>query len=224
VITPQVRFDPLASFEHIVRISSAPTVLAVAATSPYRTVQDLVTAARSRPGRLNYASGGMGTPSHLAGAALATHLGLQVTHVPYRGSVDIAPALINGDAQFGFQVPSTAMPIIRQGKLRALAVTGPARLAQLPQVPTLKEVFGSESLVIDSWSGLWAPAGTPKDIVLKVQAAVLEALADKDVRQSYEINGGQLAPTHSPEEFKRFLQAETVKYTKLVRAAGIAAN
>ena len=223
-ISPHVRFDPLTSFEHIVRTSVSPALLAVAANSPFQGVKELVAAARSQPGTFNYASGGIGTPSHLAGAALATYLKLQMTHVPYRGSVDIGPALLNGAAQLGFPVPVTAMPLIRQGKLRALAVTGPTRLKQLPDVPTLKEVFGSDALVIDTWGGFWAPAGTPKAILQRIHGAVLKALADKDVLELYESSGSELMPTRSPQEFTRFVQAETVKYVKLVAAAGITAN
>lgn len=223
-ISPHVRFDPLTSFEHVVRTSVSPTVLAVAANSRFQNVKDLVAAARSEPGKFFYASGGIGTPSHLAGAALTTQQNLQMTHVPYRGSVDIGPALINGDAQLGFPVPGTAMPLIRQGKLRALAVTGPTRIKQLPDVPTLKEVFGSDALVIDTWGGFWAPTGTPNAILQAIQGAVLKALADKDILELYESSGSQLMPTRTPEEFTRFVQAETVKYVKLVAAAGITAN
>jgi tripartite-type tricarboxylate transporter receptor subunit TctC len=220
-ITPHVRFDPMTSFEHIVRTAVSPTVLTVAANSPYQNVQDLVAAVRRQPGRFNYASGGIGTPSHLAGAAMAVYLKLKMTHIPYRGSVDIGPALVSGDAQCGFPVPSTIVPLIRQGKVRALAVTGTQRLRQLPDVPTLREVFGSDDLVIDSWSGLWAPARTPKAIVDRINAAVLEALTDKELLAAYESVGTQLAPTRTPQEFTSFLRAETAKYTKLVAMAGI---
>lgn len=223
-MSPQLRFDPLTSFEHVTRTSAAPCVLVVSADSPYRSVEDLVAAARQQAGRLNYASGGISTPSHLAGAALVTHLKLKCTHVPYRGSVDIGPSLITGDTQFGFPVPSTAIPYIRQGKLRALAVTGQTRLPQLPDVPTLEEVYKASELVIDTWGGIWAPAGTPRIVVDKLNAAVLKALAQKDVAAHYESSGSQISPSRTPAEFTRFLQAETIKYGKLVAAAGITAN
>ena len=221
LISPQVRFDPLTQFEHVTRTSISPAVLIVETGSPLRTVQELVEAARRAPGKLNYASGGIGSAAHLAGAALATALKLDVVHIPYRGSVEIFPSLVARDTQFGFPVSSTALPFVEQGKVRALAVTSARRMAQLPQVPTLKEVFGSDDLVLDAWSGLWAPAKTPRAVIDKLNAATLKALADPDLRQLYDKAGSPASPTRTPEEFSRFVLAETAKYAKLVVAARI---
>lgn len=141
LLQPSARFDP-AAFTHISRIGSSPAVLVVRADSPYRAIDDLVDAARRAPGTLNYASGGIGSAAHIAGAAFISAVGVDALHIPYKGSVDIVPALIKGDTQFAFPVASTAVPQINNGKVRPLAVTSSARNAMLPQTPTLNEALG----------------------------------------------------------------------------------
>lgn len=223
LISPQLKFDPLTQFEHVTRVAVSPSVLVVSASSPYRTVMDLVEAARKEPNKLVYASGGNGSAAHLAAAAMATAMKIDVRHVPYRGSTDILPALMNGDAQFGFPIAATALPLVTQGKLRALATTGAARLTQLPDLPTLKDALGHDELVLDAWSGIWVPARTPEPVLMRLNAALLKALADPGVREAFEKAGTQAAPTRTPAEFTRFVQAETVKYARLVIAARIGA-
>ncbi len=221
LISPQLRFDPLTQFEHITRTSLSPAVLVVDAGSAYKTVQELVEAMRKQPGKLNYASGGIGSAAHLSGAAMLTAMKLDAVHVPYKGSVDIVPSLLSGDTQFGFPIAATALPMVTQGKVRALATTGEKRLPQLPAVPTLKEALGHDELVLDAWSGIWAPAKTPRPVVDKLNAAILKALADPDLRDAFEKGGALVAPTRTPEEFTRFVLAETAKYAKLVATARI---
>lgn len=221
LLSPQVRFDPLTQFVHIVRTSISPSVLVVAADSPWRRLQDLLDAARQTPGRLNYASGGVGSAAHLAGAALVSAAQLQVTHIPYRGSVEIVPAILSGDTQFGFPVASTALPLVQQGKVRALAVTGDRRMTRLGAVPTLKEVLGRDDLVLDAWSGLWAPARTPAAIVARLNGAMQQVLAEPAIREAFDAAGAPVSPTRTPEEFTRFVLAETAKYARLVVSSRI---
>lgn len=224
LISPQFRFDPLTQFVHIVRTSISPAVLVVRADAPYADAAALVRAAQQAPGKMNYASGGIGSAAHLAGAALTTALKLDTVHIPYKGSVDIVPSLINGDTQFAFPIASTALPFVTQGRVRALAVTSANRLPQLPKVPTLREAFQRDELVLDAWSGIWAPARTPEPVVRRVNDAVRQVLADRTLVEAFDKAGSPVAPTRTPAEFSQFVLAETAKYARLVVAARLSAS
>lgn len=221
LIQPSVKFDPLRSFAHATLISTSPSVLVVDVKAPWRTVGELADAIRKAPGKFNYASGGIGSAAHLSAAAFCTQLDLDAVHVPYKGSVEIVPAVLAGDAQFGFPTSSTALPLVESGKVRALAVTSGRRMTSLPSVPTLREATGDEDLVLDAWSGIWLPAGAPPELVARVAAAVQRALAEPEVRAFYEKSGSPVSPTAAPVEFTRFIEAETGKYARIVAAAGI---
>lgn len=216
---PSVRFDPVQDFAHITRTSFSPQILVVAANAPYRTLGELVAAAQRAPGQLNYASGGIGSAAHLAGAAAVLQAGISVVHVPYKGSVEIVPSIIAGATQFAFPVASTAIPHIQSGKVRPLAVTSAARMTAYPDVPTLREALRSDDLVLDSWSGLWAPAGTPAAVVDRLFKALVAAHADPGVRADSEAAGALVACSASPAEFTQFVRAETVKFERIVQAA-----
>lgn len=221
---PGVRFDPVKDFVHITRTSFSPQMLIVASDSPYRDIHALVAAARKAPGRLNYASGGVGSAAHLAGAATVLQAGIDVVHVPYKGSVEIVPSIIGGATQFAFPVASTAIPQIHNGKVRPLAVTSATRMPAFPEVPTLKEVFGNNDLAMDSWSGFWAPAGTPPDVIDALFKAFLKTMADPGVIADAVAAGAVVAPSRSPAEFTAFVQSETVKFERLVKAANLTVN
>lgn len=159
---PSVRFDPLRDFAPVTRIGFSPSILVVAADAPYRAVDELVAAARREPGRLNFASGGVGSAAHLCAAAMALQAQIDVVHVPYKGSVEIVPSILGGATHFAFPIASTAIAQLRTGKVRALAVTSAQRMPALPEVPALVELFKSPDLVLDAWFGLWAPTRTPQ--------------------------------------------------------------
>lgn len=224
ILEPKLNFDPLKSFVHITLSSTSAAVLVVPANSPYKTVKELTQAVKSQPGKLNYASGGVGSAAHLAGASLLTYVKGDALHVPYKGSVEIVPSLLSGDTQFGFPVLSTALPFITQGKIRALAVTSAVRLPQLPDVPTLRETYDTDALVQESWSGIWAPAGTPKSIVEKLYKAITAALNNPELRKNYEATGTAVAISKSPDEFTSFIKNETEKYVRIVKASGISSK
>jgi tripartite-type tricarboxylate transporter receptor subunit TctC len=215
LLQPGAKFDPMA-FTHIIRVGVSPAVLVVSASSPYRTVADLVAAARRAPGMLNYASGGIGSAAHVSGAAFASATGIDVVHVPYKGSVEIVPSLLKGDTQFGFPVAATAIPQIANGKVRALAVTSASRAAVLPQVPTLNEALGRKDLDLDAWSGIWAPPRLPAPIVARLHAAVMSALGDPGLRRLYAEMGAVLAPTPTPEAFSRLVAEETTRIRQVI--------
>ncbi|WP_417282711.1 Bug family tripartite tricarboxylate transporter substrate binding protein [Comamonas sp.] len=215
LLQPAARFDP-ATFTHISRIGVSPAVLIVRSDSPYRTVGELVAAARRMPGTLNYASGGIGSAAHIAGAAFVSAANVEALHIPYKGSVDIVPALIKGDAQFAFPVAGTAMPQINNGKVRALVVTSAARNVMLPQVQTLNEALGRTDLVLDSWSGIWAPANLPRPLVMRLHAAILKALMDPGLRRFYAESGSLIDPSPTPEDFSRLIIEETAKTRQVI--------
>lgn len=216
---PSVQFDPLKDFAHITRTAFSPSILVVSASSPYKSVEDIIAAARREPGRLNYASGGVGSAAHLCGAAMVLQAKIDVVHVPYKGSVDIVPSILAGATQFAFPIASTAIPQIKAGTVRALAVTSAQRVPFLPDVPTLVEVFRTADLALDSWFGLWAPAGTPPEVVELLFKAVVKTYDDPSVRADSEAAGAVVALSSSPSEFTTFLEAETRKLDKIVKSA-----
>jgi len=218
---PSVTFDPMKDFAHITRFAFSPSILVVSANSPYRTVEELIAAARLAPGKLNYASGGVGSAAHVCGAAMTLHAKIDVVHVPYKGSVEIVPSIITGATQFAFPIASTAIPQIQAGKVRALAVSSTQRMPALPNVPTLAEVFKTQDLALDSWFGLWAPAGTPPAVVDILFKAVVKTYDDPALRTFSEAAGALIALSSSPAEFTKFMEAETLKLEKIVKAANL---
>lgn len=221
---PAVKFDPTKDFAHITRTTVSPQLLVVASNAPWKTVQELVAALKREPGKLNFASGGVGSAAHLAGVAMALAADVQAVHVPYKGSVEIVPSILSGATQFGFPVASTAIGPIQQGTVRALATTGLARLTQLPNVPTLKEALGRDELVLDSWGGVWAPAGTPAAVLDVLYRAYHQLYSDPAIRADHQAAGAFVSLSESPAEFSRFIGFETAKYERLVKATGINTN
>lgn len=221
LLEPKAEFDPMSSFTHITRLSTAPTLMVAEAEGPFRNAADLVAAAKKSPGKFNYGSGGIGSAAHLAGAAFANFTGIDVVHVPYRGSVEIVPAILSRTVEFAFPTASTAVPQVNAGKVRALATTAPRRLPQLPDVPTLKELYGSDDLVLESWSGLWGPANLPPAIVARLNEAALTVARMPEIIAVHEKIGSPIDTTATPAEFTAFIRSETAKYTKLVAAAKI---
>lgn len=218
---PAVKFDPVKDFVHITRTGFSPAMVVVAASSPYQTIEELVAAAKKEPGKLNYASGGVGSLAHLCGAAMVLQAKVDVVHVPYKGSVEIVPSLLGGATQFACPIASTAIPHIRGGKVRALAVTSAQRMAAFPNVPTLVEVFRTSDLALVAWEGIWAPAGTPADVVDILFRALVKTYADAGVRADSEAAGATVSTSASPGEFTKFVEAETLKFEKLVKAANL---
>lgn len=224
LMTPGLKFDPLKDFAFATNISTSPTVLVVTADSPYKSAEDLIAAAKAAPGKFNYSSGGIGSAAHLAGATFAALSKLTVVHVPLKGSVEIMSSLLRGDTQFAFPTAGTGVPQVQGGKLRALAVTSPKRLPQLPDVPTLEEVLKSKLAVQESWSGLWAPAGVPPDVLTRLNAAVNKVLAMPAIRKQIQESGGEPALSASPKAFADFVRAENAKWAEVIRLTGVTAT
>jgi tripartite-type tricarboxylate transporter receptor subunit TctC len=221
---PNVAFDPLKDFTHITRTAFTPSILVVSANSPYKTVDDVVAAAKKEPGKLNYASGGVGSAAHLIAAAMVLQARIDVVHVPYKGSVEIVPSILSGATQFAVPIASTAIPLIQAGQVRALAVSSARRMPSLADVPTLAEAFKTQDLALDAWFGLWAPAGTPAPVVDILFKAVAKTYEDPELRKGSEAVGAIVAVSSSPAEFTRFIEAETAKLAKVVKGASLSAS
>ena len=221
---PGVKFDPLKDFSFVTRIAFSPSMLVVSADSPFKTVEDLVAAARKKPGKFNYASGGVGSAAHLAGAAMVLQAQIDAVHVPYKGSVEIIPSILSGSTQFAFPIASTAVPQVKAGKVRALAVTSAQRMPGFPDLPLLAEVFKNPDLAMDAWFGLWAPAGTPPPVIDALFRAVAKTYEDTALKADAEASGSVIALSRSPDEFRSFVEGETLKFDKLVKAAHLSVS
>ena len=224
ILQPDLKFDPVADFVPVSNLASSPTVLVVRADGPYQRFDDLLADAKAKPGSMNYGSGGIGTSAHLAGATLASLASLKVTHIPLKGSVEIAASLLRGDTQYAFPVAGTAMPQVKGGKLRALAVTSRQRLKQLPDVPTLYELMDRNELAVqESWFGLWAPAKTQADIVATLHAAISKTIQTASVRAAFEAAGNEATLSESPQAFAAFVRSENRKWAEIIKLTGVTA-
>lgn len=214
-VYPKLSYNALKDFTPITQITSTSLVLASSATLPVNSVNQLVALAKSKPGVLNYASTGKGTSDHLAGTLFAAVNNIDVVHVPYKGGAEAVVALTTGESSYIIANAQAVLQQIRAGKLRALAVTGPRRLAALPDTQTLSEL-GMPGIEITSWFGLFAPANTPVEIVNRLNRdaqAALKTMRDGLVAQGVEPAGS------TPAQFAEFLGLERRKWEKVVRDA-----
>ena len=217
----KVGFDPLKDLIPISLIATTPYVLVTNNALPVASVADLIARAKAEPGRLNYASAGTGGPDHLAGELFTSMANISATHVPYKGSGPALTDLMAGQVQYEFVSPLPAMPLVEAGKLRLLAVTSKERSPALPNVPTIAEtVPGFE---VAPWYGFFVPARTPPAIVARISADVRKVIAKDEVQQALRKRG--LDPvTDTPEEFAAFVRADLVKWSKIVKDAGVKAD
>lgn len=215
---PNMGFKP-EDFTPVVLIERAPLVLVTRADKPYKSVKDVVTAAKAKPGSLTIGNAGSAGAHHLAAEAFEQAAGIDMIDVPYKGGGPAAAALLAGEIDMMFEQTYAALPSVEAGKTRALAVTSEKRLPSLPDVPTMAEL-GYPQATISNWLGLIAPKGTPPEIVRKLNQAYNDALAMPDIREKIvgpgnEIGGG------TPEAFAAFIESEGRRWTALVKAAGI---
>jgi len=212
-------FDPLRDFVPISLIGAVANVLVVHPDVPARTLQELIALARSQPGKLNYASPGAGTTQHLAAEFFRLSTAIDIVHIPYKGGGQAQADVVGGQAQMMFNVVPSALPLIRAGKLRALAVTGKTRAESLPDVPTMIE-GGVPGYTAITWNGIVAPAGTPKEVVAKLNEALVRALRAPEMKEALAKIGQDVAWS-TPEEFAAFLREETEKWRKVIGASGV---
>jgi len=216
---PNLPYDPVRSFAPLSRLVSAPLVLVVNPAHPARDVAGYIAAARATPGALTYATPGNGTSMHLTGVMFGLAAGVELQHVPYRGSAQAMTDLISGQVQSAFADILVALPMIRAAQLRALAVTSATRHPLLPEVPTMQEA-GLAGFVAASWQGLFAPAGTPAPVLERLHAEVARAMALPEVRDSFAAQGFVVEST-TPAEFGPFIAAEVAKWAAVVRAGNV---
>jgi tripartite-type tricarboxylate transporter receptor subunit TctC len=216
---PKMPYDPVKNFQPIALIGTLPNVLVVNANSPWKSVQDVVAAAKAKPGTVNFGSSGNGTSQHLAAELFANMAGLKMTHVPYKGSSQAVQALLGNQVDLVFENSVAAMPMIQSGKFRALATTGAKRAAELPDVPTMAE-SGLKGYEIVSWQAIFAPAGTPKPIVDKLSTEIGKIIHQPDVRARLASMGVEPSGA-GPTELGNFQKSEVAKWANLIKVANI---
>jgi tripartite-type tricarboxylate transporter receptor subunit TctC len=211
-------YDHVKDFAPVVLVAGVPNVLVVNPSVPAQTVGELIAYAKANPGKLNFASSGSGTSIHLSGELFKVLTGVQMTHVPYKGSAPALSDLVGGQVQLMFDNLPSSLAFIKANRLRALAVTSTTRAAALPDVPTMVEA-GVPNFEASSWFGMLAPAGTPPDIVARINGDVAKWLATPEAREKM-IAQGAIAIGGSPDDFARHIAAETAKWAKVVKESG----
>jgi tripartite-type tricarboxylate transporter receptor subunit TctC len=217
-----VPYDTERDLAPVTLITWSYTLLAVSAASSVRSVADLVALANAQPGALKFSSGGNATPPHLAGELFIREAGVKITHIPYKGSPAGVIALLAGDVDLTFGATGTVSPQLKSGKLRALATAAPRRLALHPEIPTLIEL-GYPALEVSDWQGVVAPAGTHRDVIVRLHAEIVKVLATADFRERLNALGLE-ASGLGPEPFAAHIHKEIHRWGNLVRAAGIKAD
>jgi tripartite-type tricarboxylate transporter receptor subunit TctC len=210
-------YDPVKDFAPIILVLEAEGLLVVHPSVPAQSVLDLIAYGRAHPGKLTYASAGMGTASHLAGELFKTMAKVDMTHVPYKGNVPAITDLLAGQTSLLFGTMPTVLPHAKAGKLRALATIGSVRSAAAPELPTVAETL--PGFEVNNWVGLLAPAGTPSDIVKKWNVEVNRIMTGADIKQRLPTEGARYAP-NTPEEFSAFIKSEIAKWAPVVKASG----
>ena len=211
-------YDHVKDFAPVILVAGVPNVLEVNPDLPVHSVRELIDYAKANPGKLNFASSGNGTSIHLSGELFKTMAGVQMTHVPYKGSAPALADLAGGQVQLMFDNLPSSLGLIKGGKLRAIAVTSTTRAAALPDVPTIAE-SGLPGFEASSWFGVLAPAGTPHEIVAKLNGAIGTWLATPEAKEKL-LAQGAIAAGGSPEDFAQHIDRETAKWAKVVKASG----
>lgn len=220
VIYKHLPYRPLEDFAAVTQMTTITFALVVNPSLPVRSVAELITLARTRPGALNYSSAGIGNQQHLAAALFVQRAGVALTHVPNKGETPALLDVIAGETQLMFTTMPAAQPHIQSGKLRLLAVCGPTRSPAFPDIPTLVE-SGLPDLIVTGWTGIIAPAGVPAAIITRIQESVAHELAAPDLRARLSEQGADPVGS-TPADFTAFLRAEAAKWSKVVEDAGLA--
>ncbi len=206
-------------FAPVTLLATATFYLLVHPSVPARSVTELVQLARAKPGQLNYSSAGAGTPPHLAGEMFKSMARVNIVHVPYKSAAAATTDLLGGHVQVSFQYAPTALPHVKIGKLRALAVTGAKRSLTAPELPTVAE-SGLAGFEVIGWNGVHVPRGTPKPVIATINASVLQVLKLPDIRERMLVAGLDLAG-NTPEEFAAFVRTDIARWAKVIKEAGI---
>lgn len=213
-------FDLIRDFSAVAFCASAPFILVVNPSMPVRSVQEIIALAKSRPGQINYASSGNGTPPHLAGELFKSMAHINIVHVPYKNAAPALVDVVGGQVQMMFAITSISLGQVQAGKVRGLGVTSAQRSPLAPDLPTLAE-SGLPGYEVIGWNGLLAPAGTPRTVVSRINAEVQRSLQQPDVLQRLKGSAYDPATANTPEQFAEYIKLEIAKWTKLVKETGM---
>jgi tripartite-type tricarboxylate transporter receptor subunit TctC len=215
-------YDPLRDFAPITLVAVVPHVLVVHPSLPAKNVKELIALAKDKPGALSYGSAGLGTPGHLGMELFKMMASVNMVHVPYQGGAPALQAVAGGQVQFMADNMNSALPMIKAGRVRAIAVTTSKRSGAMPELTTIAEqaLPGFDS---GSWFGMFAPAGTPKEVVGKLHAEVVKALQQPDIRQTLAQQGAEVG-ANTPSEFAQLIRGDIARWAKVVQAAGVKPN
>jgi tripartite-type tricarboxylate transporter receptor subunit TctC len=212
-------YDPIKDFAAIVHVANVPNVLVVSPTLPVSDVKELIAYAKARPGKLNFASSGIGTIVHLNAELFNMLAGIEMVHVPYKGTALSIPDLANGGVAMLFDSLASAMPHVKSGKAKPLAMNAPQRSVLLPEVPTLAEA-GMPAFDRYTWFGMFAPAGTAPEIVRRVQLEVIAALKAPDLRERFDAVGAEPVGS-TPEQFVERIRSDALRWAEVIRTADV---
>jgi tripartite-type tricarboxylate transporter receptor subunit TctC len=215
----KIQLDPVKELTGLAMIGVSPLVAVVNASSPIKTVQDLLAEAKARNGTMNFASGGVGTTPHMAGELLAFSAGIKMVHVPYRGEAPAINDLLGGQIPFMFANLSVVKGNVEGGKLRALAVTSAKRVSSLPNVPTVAETFPGFNAA--TWFALIAPAGTPREAIMRINAEAKKIVATADFQQRFDQLGMIPDQDRTPDEINDYIKSEVAKWAKVIKDADV---
>jgi len=218
----KIPYDPIKDFQPVTQLASTPNVLIVNTSVPASNVREFVAYAKANPGKLNFGSGSTGSAGHLAGELFKTMAGVDMTHIPYKGAAPAMQDLIAGQVQLMFDNFASANTQVKAGKVKALAVTTAKRSSLAPDLPTIAE-SGLAGFDINTWFGVFVPAGTPKEIVDRLHGEFTRALALPDIREKIT-NLGAEPVGNRPEEFAAYIKAEGEKYARVIKASGARAD
>jgi tripartite-type tricarboxylate transporter receptor subunit TctC len=211
-------YDPIRDFAPITLVTSVPNVLVVHPSVPARNVKELIALAKARPGQLNFASGSTGSAGHLAGELFKTMAGVDMVHIPYKGAAPAVTDLLGGHVSLMFDNLASALPNIKAARVRALAVTTSRRSPFLPDLPTISE-SGLRGFDVGTWFGVFAPGGTARDIVMRLNTEIVRILNAPSMKERLAPLGAEAMPD-TPEAFSALVKSEMAKYAKIVRASG----
>ena len=219
---PKLAYDPIKSFAPVAWVARVPNVLVVQAASPARSFKEFIELAKSKPGKLSFSSGGNGSAAHIAFELLKLRTKIFMLHIPYRGTAPSVTDLIAGQVDATFTGAPALLPHVKSGRLRALAVSSPHRIAQLPDVPTVAEsgLPGTAGFEADQWYGVVAPAGTPAARIAQLNAEINKALALPDVAQQLAIEGAVPTPS-TPQAFAALIARELPRWAEVVKAGNV---
>jgi tripartite-type tricarboxylate transporter receptor subunit TctC len=221
-LLPNMPYDAVKDFSPITLVVTIPYLLLVQPAFSAQSVKEVVALAKTRPRQLNYGSAGTGTTSHLAMELFRSMAGIEVMHVPYKGSAPAATDLVGGQLQLLFDAPPSSLPFVRSGKLRAIGISTLRRTPLLPEIPTISEA-GVPGYEVLTWSGICAPARTPRPVIARLNATIVNGVTTRETRERFAALGADVV-ANSAEDYARFIASELAKWSRVIRDAGVAAH